>query len=160
MTMSRVDRATPAAVIVAIGLSLSACSSSTFDPTDWISGEWFEKPKLAGERKPVFPGGVPGVPEGVPAELLKGNQQAAVETPPVVAAEPAPSAKPAKPARPQASKPPPKPRTASAPPQPASPRPEPAAAQRPPANQGAAPAWPEPGTQANWPPPDPSTFSR
>lgn len=155
--MFRVDRATPAALIVALGLSLSACSSSggNFDPTDWISGEWFAKPKLAGERKPVFPNGVPGVAEGVPPELLKGNQQAAVENPPVpAAAQPAP---PPKPARVQTVKP--KPRTASAPPpQPAPARP--AAAQPPTQSQGTGAASPDPSTEANWPPPNPNTFSR
>ena len=63
-------------------LLLSACSgtSGNFDPTDWITGEFFDtKTKLPGERKPVFPSGVPGVPEGVPPELVKGNQQPVVE---------------------------------------------------------------------------------
>jgi hypothetical protein len=157
--MFRIDRAIPAGLVLVLGLSLSACGSSNFDPTDWISGDLFgSKPKLPGERKPVFPGGVPGVPEGVPSELVKGNQPAA-DTPAVITAEqPAPTAKPAQPARPQATRPPAKPQTASAPPpQAAPPR---TAAPRPAQSAAPAPNWPEPSAQANWPPPDPNTFSR
>ncbi|MEX0753143.1 MAG: hypothetical protein WD073_09495 [Xanthobacteraceae bacterium] len=91
--MFRIDRAIPAAVILAVALAVSACSSGQqFDPTDLMPENWFgEKEKLAGQRKPVFPDGVPGVPEGVPSELIKGNQQAAIETAPVtpVTAQPA-----------------------------------------------------------------------
>lgn len=172
--MFRIDRAISAALLLAAGLSLSACGSSgNFDPTDWFNPDelFGSKPKLSGERKAVFPEGVPGVPEGVPREMLKGNQQAAIENPP---AEPPPAAKPAPAARPAATRPPPKPRAASAPPQPAAARPagstqpatsapwpDPAAAQPKPVQRTApAAAWPEPNTQANWPPPDPSTFSR
>ncbi len=112
-------RVIPAAVALTVGLSLSACSgtSSNFDPTDWITGDFFSnKTPLPGERKAVFPGGVPGVPEGVPAELVKGNQQqqqAAIDAAATPAPEPAPAAKPAQP-KPQATRPAPKPRTASA----------------------------------------------
>jgi len=185
-------RAIPVVVGLMTGLLLSACSgtSGNFDPTDWFSGDFFNtKTPLPGERKPVFPTGVPGVPEGVPPELMKGNQQPVVEA--AAAPEPAPTAKPARPpaARPAA----PKPRTASAPLQPAPVRATPAATSAaqpaqpaPPAQpattsqpaiawpdptkapaprpvQSTAPAanWPDPtNTQANWPPPDPSTFSR
>ncbi len=175
--MFRVDRLIPVAIVLSAGISLSACSSSSnFDPTDCITGDFFEKPKLPGERKAVFPDGVPGVPQGVPAELVKGNQQAAVE----VAPEPAPAVKPAP--RPQATRPAPKPRTASAPPQ----QPAPARSAPPPqpaVQPAAAAAWPEPNavqaptrpaartaapasttpttnSQVNWPPPDPNSFSR
>jgi hypothetical protein len=176
-------RAIPVVAGLMTGLLLSACSgtSGNFDPTDWISGEFFNtKTPLPGERKPVFPGGVPGVPEGVPPELVKGSQQTVVEA--AAPPEPAPAAKPAQPARPPATRPAPKPRTASAPPQPAPVRVAPAArpAQPATANQPAAawpdptnapaprpaqsttPAadWPDPTTQANWPPPDPNAFSR
>ena len=176
-------RATPAIAGLMTGLLLSACSgtSGNFDPTDWITGEFFStKTPLPGDRKPVFPAGVPGVPEGVPPELVKGNQQALVEA--AAPPEPAPAAKPARPARPQATRPAPKPRTASAPPQPAPVRAAPAAGPAQPAtsNQpavawpdpGTAPAprpaqstvpaanWPNPNTGANWPPPDPGSFSR
>jgi hypothetical protein len=191
-------RAIPVVAGLMTGLLLSACSgtSGNFDPTDWFSGDFFNtKTPLPGERKPVFPAGVPGVPEGVPPELVKGNQQPVVEA--AATAEPAPAAKPAQPARPQAARPAaPKPRTASAPPQPAPVRsapaaptapaapaatsaaqpaqpattsqpavawPDPTKAPAPKPVQSTAPAanWPDPtNTQANWPPPDPSSFSR
>jgi hypothetical protein len=164
----------PAATILLMGLSLSACSgtSSNFDPTDWITGEFFDKPKLPGERKAVFPEGVPGVPQGVPPELMKGAQQASVDTAPATEPEPAPAAKPAP--KPQAAKPAPKPRTASAPPQPAPVRtaptqatsqpnaawPDPNTVQAPRPAQRAAPAPAQPAnSQANWPAPDPNSFS-
>jgi hypothetical protein len=175
-------RVIPAAAVLMAALSLSACSgtSSNFDPTDWITGEFFDtKTKLPGDRKAVFPEGVPGVPEGVPKELVKGNQQQqpVMEASAAPAAEPAPAAKPA-PKR-QAAKPVARPRTASAPPRPvaartASPPQAQPQAQPQPASQPAV-AWPDPNTgrtpaqpaassppstQANWPPPDPNTFSR
>jgi len=58
-----------AAVIAAAGPVLSACDSlDTFEIFD-------SKKKLAGDRKPVFPEGVPGVASGVPAELVKGYHE-------------------------------------------------------------------------------------
>jgi hypothetical protein len=58
-----------AAVVAATGPVLSAC-----DSLDTI--EIFDsKKKLAGERKSVFPEGVPGVSSGVPPELVKGYRE-------------------------------------------------------------------------------------
>jgi len=58
---------------LALGLALTACES--FDPTDIFDAEIFNtKKKLPGERIPVFPQGTPGVPQGVPQELVKGYQ--------------------------------------------------------------------------------------
>ncbi len=169
-------RVIPVAAGLLAALLLSACSgtSGNFDPTDWITGEFFDtKTKLPGERKPVFPSGVPGVPEGVPPELVKGNQQSVAEA--AAQPDPVPAAKPTRPARPPAARPAPKPRTASAPPpQPAPVRAEPAARPTQPAthrsaNRRMAGSEPSPGaktrpkhrsTSANWPPPDPNTFSR
>jgi len=55
-----------AAVVVAAGPVLSACDSlDTFELFD-------SKKKLTGERKPVFPEGIPGVSTGVPPELVRG----------------------------------------------------------------------------------------
>ena len=167
--MARFKRAAPAAFILAIGLSASACSSSghSFDPSDLIPNNWFgTDEKLPGERKPVFPEGVPGVSDGVPAELIKGHQQAAVDEQPAPAAGPPASAKPAPAARAQPAKPKPQARTAST--QQAQPR---AAAPAQPAQQSgqSEPAWPDPATGAQpaassspaaWPPPDANTFSR
>jgi len=71
-------RLTPVCLVLAVtaiaGPLLSACSSATMDSLD--PSEWFDtKKKLAGERKDVFPEGVPGVTAGVPAELVKGYRE-------------------------------------------------------------------------------------
>jgi hypothetical protein len=63
-----------------LALPLGGCGSMPdapdFDPTDWFAGDWFgTKKPLPGERKELFPGGVPGVSRGVPQDLVKGNQQ-------------------------------------------------------------------------------------
>ena len=42
--------------------------------TNSTSSELNEKKKLPGERKELFPGGVPGVSQGIPPEFMKGNQ--------------------------------------------------------------------------------------
>lgn len=63
-------------------LPLSGCASigDSLDPTEWFSGELFNtKKKLPGDRKAVFPEGVPGVSQGIPSELVKGNQQPPLE---------------------------------------------------------------------------------
>jgi hypothetical protein len=62
-------------------LPLGGCASiGDVDPTDWISGDFFNsKKKLPGDRKPVFPEGVPGVTQGIPSELVKGNQPPPLE---------------------------------------------------------------------------------
>ena len=66
---------------------LAGCSSgfgSGFDPSDLL--DWLDtKKKLPGERKPVFPEGVPGLEQGVPKDLYKGTQQQQ-DVPPVAAA--------------------------------------------------------------------------
>jgi hypothetical protein len=64
-------------VASALLLPLGGCASigDALDPTEWFSGDWFgTKKKLPGERKPVFPEGVPGVVQGIPSDLVKGNQ--------------------------------------------------------------------------------------
>ena len=63
-------------------LPLGGCASigDSLDPTDWFSGDMFSgKKKLPGDRKAVFPEGVPGVTQGIPAELVKGNQPPPLE---------------------------------------------------------------------------------
>jgi hypothetical protein len=87
-------------MLVAVACVLSGCGGSTvnsFDPTDMLSFLDTKKP-LPGARKPVFPEGVPGVEQGVPKELYKGEQQndlaatAAPVAPPAAAAEAPPPA--------------------------------------------------------------------
>lgn len=65
---------------MALAFALSSCASGDadqFDPTDWVPTNWFGggKKPLPGERHEVFPGGVPGVPQGVPPDLVMGHQQ-------------------------------------------------------------------------------------
>jgi hypothetical protein len=61
-----------AVVVVAAGPVVSACSSlDSLDPTEWFD----TKKPITGERKPVFPEGVPGVSSGIPPELVKGYRE-------------------------------------------------------------------------------------
>src|SRR5262245_48691213 len=138
------------AAALALGLGLSGCESLEL-PVDWFN----TKKPLPGERRAVFPEGVPGVPQGVPAELQQGYQPPA---PPRQAADAEPSPKP---------KPKPKPRQAAAPPsrpatqltvQPDAPPPPPAQSSRPsappPAGQSPWPSSPPPpAAQSPWPAP-------
>jgi hypothetical protein len=132
-----------ATLAAALALPLAGCES--FDITNLIPDS---KKKLPGERKDVFPGGVPGVAQGVPPELVKGYQ-----APPETAAAPEPEQKP-EPEKQQAAKPKPKP------------KPKPTVApeyqQQGQAQQG---QWPgqqqQPAQQSAWPAtPQPGTFSR
>lgn len=182
--MNRVRRSI--LIASALALLLGGCSSmpnfSNPDPTEWFNVDFFNNKKpLPGERKPVFPDGVPGVTHGVPAELVKGNppppdsglalqnpasEQAAVEEKPP---PPKPKAKPkAKPKPKVAAKPAPVEAVEPAPtavtvrrssPQASSPFPDPPA----PAQQQPAVQWPAPPGAQNsgasavqWPdPPSP-----
>jgi hypothetical protein len=68
---------------------LAGCSDFDMESLDFLHLN--EKKKLPGERKEVFPGGVPGVTQGIPPEYLKGNQQQAdTALAPDAAAAPAP----------------------------------------------------------------------
>ena len=81
---------TAAALVSAI--ALAGCDTiNGFDPLDKLSEldiMGTSKKPLPGERRPVFPEGVPGVPQGVPPELVKGYQAPAESPPPVVEAKP------------------------------------------------------------------------
>jgi outer membrane biosynthesis protein TonB len=139
------------------GLVLASCDS--FDPLDKfqeldIMGS--SKTPLKGERRAVFPEGVPGVPQGVPPEMMQGYQPPAETPPPVVEAKPA--------------KPKPK-RTASVPrkpkPQPQAPQQQVEQAPAPrtttqPVNQSASGTQTMPGAAPTWPtnaPPAPGPWS-
>lgn len=144
------------------GLGLSGCASSTgeieLDPAYWFPDG---KKKLPGERREVFPGGVPGVTQGIPPELVRGNpaQQAAqeqalapVQPEPAPQAEEKPRPRPKKVARPRPAPPPePEPQAQAAPrqqqqqqQQPAGAWPAPAQAQQQQPQAPAAGAWPAP----------------
>jgi hypothetical protein len=117
------------------------------------------KTKLSGDRKPVFPEGVPGVTPGVPPEMVKGYHEPVVETPPPAVPGEQPKAAEAKPKAAEA-KPTPKPHAVQAA---AKPKPAPAVqaqASPPPAPAATAAApWPnqpqqpqqQPQAQAPWP---------
>ena len=78
--MRRSQRLIAAAVLIALCGALAGCSSgfSSFDPSDLL--DFLDtKKKLPGERKPVFPDGVPGLEQGVPRELYKGSRQEQID---------------------------------------------------------------------------------
>jgi hypothetical protein len=146
---------------------LTACSSG-FDPDKLDFLGLNEKKKLPGERKEVFPGGVPGVSQGIPPEYVKGNQPtadsaaapAAEPDKKTAAVEPEPKPKP-KPKRPL--KPPTQITVQPAPQQQPAPWPQQNQQPTPQQQQSQAP-WPAQG-QNNatepWPSsPQPGTFSR
>ena len=158
--------------------ALTGCAD--FDPDKLDVFGLSEKKKLPGERKELFPGGVPGVTQGIPPEYVKGNhpppetaqalqapapeQNKAAEKK-AAAAEPEPKPKPKRAA---------KPRTASQKPAQAASEPQQQMAPWPQQNPQPAPQqdqspWPTQGqaTTAPWPSspsspssPGPGTFSR
>ena len=87
--MRRPQRLIAATVVIALSSALAGCGSMNgFDPSDLL--DFLDtKKKLPGERKAVFPDGVPGLEQGVPKDLYKGarqvddpNAQAAAAAPP------------------------------------------------------------------------------
>jgi hypothetical protein len=80
--MRRTQRILMLAVIAAILPMLAGCAD--FDPDKLDIFGLNEKKKLPGDRKPLFPEGVPGVSQGIPPEFMKGNQppQDAAQTTP------------------------------------------------------------------------------
>src|SRR5579871_2976485 len=101
-TMRRLKRLIAASVLVALSGAIAGCSSSvnSFDPMDWL--DWLDtKKKLQGDRKPVFPEGVPGLEQGVPKSLYKGAQEQADADAAAAAAQqqPPPDDKPKKTAK-------------------------------------------------------------
>ena len=156
--------------------ALAGCAD--FDPDKLDVFGLNEKKKLPGERKELFPGGVPGVTQGVPPEYVRGNHpppetaqalQAAPEQnktaegaepeKKAAAAEPEPKPKPKRAAKPRTASQQPA-QAASEPQQQMAPWPQ----QNPqPAPQQAQSPWPTQGqtTTAPWPSsPQPGTFSR
>jgi len=137
-------------------------SDFTIDPAEWFSGDWFgNKKPLPGERKRVFPEGVPGVSRGIPPELVKGHQeQPEADVPPAAQQAAVADEKPKQKAKA-------KPKVAAKPAAPADDEARTTAQRAPasPAQQPAAGQWPDPppsrGTQGSggdvqWPDPPPS----
>jgi hypothetical protein len=172
------NRTLTAAVLVA-GLALAGCDS--FDPLDKFQ-DWdimgAGKKPLQGERHAVFPEGVPGVPQGVPPDLVKGYVAPAEPAPapvveekkakprPKVAARPKPKAHPKAVQQPQQAAP----TQANAPPASAWPTPpqqqnNTASWPAPPQQQQQNAAWPAPqqqipGSQPTWPTTAPAPATR
>jgi len=84
--MRRVHRIVLLVGLVALAPVLAGCEDFDMDKFDVFHLN--EKKKLPGERKDLFPEGVPGVTQGIPPEYMKGNQPQ-----PDTAQAPAPSAK-------------------------------------------------------------------
>src|SRR5438270_13791574 len=65
------------AVVAALSGALAGCGGggmANFDPSDML--DFLDtKKKLPGDRKPVFPEGVPGLEQGVPKDLYKGARE-------------------------------------------------------------------------------------
>jgi hypothetical protein len=91
--------------VMGLALGLQACAQSQ-DTLDSFQNAVHEfnpfgtaKKPLPGDRKALFPEGVPGVQQGVPPELVRGNQQPEVITAPEPAVAPKPERKKARPTR-------------------------------------------------------------
>ena len=154
--MRRSQRLIATAVIIALSGVLAGCAGgmSSFDPSDLL--DFLDtKKKLPGERKPVFPEGVPGLEQGVPRSLYKGSQQEQIDQQNAEAAAAAapPPEEPKRSARSSG-----RPVTASRAPGPAA-APEPNAADEEEGSTAAAPPPPKPAKiirrRTTAPPPDP-----
>ncbi len=166
--MRTIHRVVLLTILATFASALTACSD--FDPDKLDVFGLSEKKKLPGERKEVFPGGVPGVTQGIPPEFMKGNQPSteAAQTPAsatepdkkTAAVEPEPKPKPKRPPKPRTVSQPTQITVQPAPQQQPAPWPQ---AQQPAQQQSQAP-WPaqeQTNTAEPWPSsPQPGTFSR
>ncbi len=165
--MRRMPRIALLSLLVLAAPALSGCAN--FDPDSLDIFGLNEKKKLPGERRDLFPEGVPGVSQGIPPEYRMGAQQPAAEAAPAVPVEAAPQQ--AAPTR-QPAKPKPRTvrRTAPKPPAAAAAPVAPVQSQEAPApqttqQQAPSSGWPaQQGTSSSpsgWPAPQPSgTFQR
>lgn len=150
-----------AILAAAIGIGVAGCDTIDALDFDWLN----TKKKLPGDRKPVFPEGVPGVVQGVPPEYTKGYDEKAAQTTPdpaTAAAQQVAAEKVAKPKPAAKPKPKPKPVARQTQPAPAQPAQTPTA---PPAAAQQSGPWPQSQSQsqpqAAWPTaPNPNQFSR
>lgn len=92
----RRTRLISAVVVVALSAALSGCGGggmSGFEPSDLL--DFLDtKKKIPGDRKPVFPEGVPGLEQGVPKNLYRGSAQEQIDQQNAAAAQPPPAAEP------------------------------------------------------------------
>ena len=79
--MRRPQRLIALAIVIALSSALAGCGGggmSSFDPSDLL--DFLDtKKKLPGERKAVFPEGVPGLEQGVPKNLYRGSRQEQID---------------------------------------------------------------------------------
>lgn len=142
--------------IAALTASVALAGCESFDPLDKLSDldiMGTSKKPLVGDRRSVFDSGVPGVPQGVPPELVRGYQPPPEAPPPVVEAKrERPKPKPKQVVR---RAPPQEPQQRQAQPQPQQPmRQAPAAqsTQQQSAGPNTSAPWPAiPGSQPTWP---------
>src|SRR5882724_3846352 len=81
LTMRGSKRLIALAVLAALSGALAGCGGggiANFDPSDLLDFMDTKK-KLPGDRKPVFPEGVPGLEQGVPKDLYKGSRQEQID---------------------------------------------------------------------------------
>jgi outer membrane biosynthesis protein TonB len=133
----------------AMVLAAAAALVTGCDTLEDVGSLLDHKTKLPGERKPVFPEGVPGVTPGVPPEMVKGYREPVVETPPppvlgeqTQAAEAKPKPKPKPHAIQAAAKPQPAPVAQATAPAPAGATPWPSQPQQQQPQQQPQAAWP------------------
>jgi hypothetical protein len=138
--MRRHHRAILTAATLALSFGLIGCDTSeTLDKLQDMIPFGDNKKPLPGDRKEVFPQGVPGVAQGVPPDMVKGNQPPPDATPPPQQAAVAPPAEKPKPKKKVQAKPKP----------PQAPPPDQSAATVPPAQPS---TWPPPMQPASgWP---------
>jgi hypothetical protein len=155
------------ASLLATAPLFGACADFDMDKLDVFNLN--KEEKLKGERKPLFPEGVPGVSQGIPPDLVKGAKPAETAAVPVEAPppeKPKPKAQP-KPQVVKRTAPAPKPTRVQVAP---APQPQQQQVQQQPAPQaqqqqqtGTQSPWPSaPQTQTSpWPDaPPPNTFQR
>jgi hypothetical protein len=97
--MRRSQRLIAAAVLISLSGVLAGCADSMSKLSDWDPTDMLDfldtKKKIQGERKPVFPEGVPGLEQGVPKQMYKGSAQEQIDQQNAqVAAASAPAAAP------------------------------------------------------------------
>jgi hypothetical protein len=141
--MRRHHRAILTAAALAMSGALVGCESNDMmDKLQDMIPFGDNKKPLPGERKEVFPQGVPGVPQGVPPDMVKGNQPPPDAVPPPQQAAVAPPAEKPKPKRKLQAKPKP----------PQAPAPDQSAGTVPPTSPGQQSAFPPPMQPASgWP---------
>jgi hypothetical protein len=140
--MRRSQRLISTAVLIALSGALAGCgSTSGWDPSDLL--DFLDtKKKLPGERKPVFPEGVPGLEQGVPKSLYRGSAQEQIDQQNAEAAAAAASAPAPEPKSKRASRS--KPNTTAVRRTPAPVEAAPDAAEAPPEEEGSTAAAPPP----------------